>query len=374
MPERSNSNRTDNHRQSYSLTHEGNYTDFTTRSFVQREEVENKGRNITITNTLANTQWNLMMLDNHIVTVGAEFADDDLTDPDNINSADLSNRQWSAYVSDEWQTSVNTSVTAGLRLDDNDQFNSHFSPRLFGVWTISDQWTLKGGLSTGYRTPDLRDMAPGWVQESRGGNIYGNAELEPETTVSKEVGIYFTGNHRLTASLSVFHNDFDDKISLVTCPLDICNESGARYNINVDEAESEGAEVMLNKDWDTFSLQGSYAYTSSRQLTGVNAGMPLTQLPRHKATLNPRWKTSEATEIWSRITYRGKESEPTVLSSRSIIAPSRTIVDLGVNWTVNEHVEVLTGLYNLFDKTMRYDEYGFVEDGRRLWLSANIRF
>lgn len=374
LPERSSSNRTDNHRQSYSLTHEGNYRDFSTRSFIQREEVENRGRNITITNTLANTQWNLMMFEEHIVTVGAEYANDDLTDPDNINSADLSNRQWSAYVSDEWQTSLNTSLTTGLRLDNNDQFDSHLSPRLFGVWTMSDKWTLKGGVSTGYRTPDLRDMASGWVQESRGGNIYGNAELAPETTVSKEIGIYYSGASQFTASASVFHNDFDDKISLATCPLSLCDESGARYNINVDEAESQGAEVMFSKHWTSFSLQGSYAYTESEQLSGLNAGLPLTQLPRHKATLNPRWKTSDTTEIWSRITYRGKESEPVALSSRNIIAPSRTLVDIGVNWTVNEHLEVLTGLYNLFDKTMGYDEYGFVEDGRRVWLSANIRF
>jgi len=32
------------------------------------------------------------------------------------------------------------------------------------------------------------------------------------------------------------------------------------------------------------------------------------------------------------------------------------------------------GIYNLFDKTVSYDDYGYVEDGRRLWLGMDVRF
>lgn len=73
--------------------------------------------------------------------------------------------------------------------------------------------------------------------------------------------------------------------------------------------------------------------------------------------------------------YRGKESEPvTSASSSTTRAPSYTFVDLGGTYKLNKNVDLYAGIYNILDKQIRYDDYSYVEDGRRYWLGVGLRF
>ena len=56
------------------------------------------------------------------------------------------------------------------------------------------------------------------------------------------------------------------------------------------------------------------------------------------------------------------------------MAPSYTFVDLGGSYAVNKTVSVYAGIYNLFDKQVAYDDFGYVEDGRRYWLGVGVKF
>ena len=343
LPERNSLSETESERHSYALTHEGKYKDLTSRSYVQQESVENVGRNITIDNLVANTQWSLILNESHMVTLGAEFLEESLDDFD-TNSGDatnIENSQWSVYGEDEWRLTDKLAFTLGLRLDDNEQFNSQVSPRAYAVYNINDNWVLKGGVSTGYRTPELREMAEGWVQESRGGNIYGNPALSPETTVNKEIALYFSGDDGFEYSITAFHNDFDDKIAIATCELDVCLDDTDRYNINIDEAESYGAELAARYNIGNWSFNGAYSYTRSEQKTGANEGLPLVQQPKHLFTLNTTYRLSETGEIWSRWTVRGEETALTSVSSRSILSPGVGVFDIGYNTKLTRNIKLL---------------------------------
>ncbi|WP_287150237.1 TonB-dependent receptor domain-containing protein [Alteromonas sp.] len=343
LPERNSLSKTESERHSYALTHEGKYKDLTSRSYVQQESVENVGRNITIDNLVANTQWSLILNESHMVTLGAEFLEESLDDFD-TNSGDatnIENSQWSVYGEDEWRLTDKLAFTLGLRLDDNEQFNSQVSPRAYAVYNINDNWVLKGGVSTGYRTPELREMAEGWVQESRGGNIYGNPALSPETTVNKEIALYFSGDDGFEYSITAFHNDFDDKIAIATCELDVCLDDTDRYNINIDEAESYGAELAARYNIGNWSFNGAYSYTRSEQKTGANEGLSLVQQPKHLFTLNTTYRLSETGEIWSRWTVRGEETALTSVSSRSILSPGVGVFDIGYNTKLTRNIKLL---------------------------------
>ena len=343
LPERNSLSKTESERHSYALTHEGKYKDLTSRSYVQQESVENVGRNITIDNLVANTQWSLILNESHMVTLGAEFLEESLDDFD-TNSGDatnIENSQWSVYGEDEWRLTDKLAFTLGLRLDDNEQFNSQVSPRAYAVYNINDNWVLKGGVSTGYRTPELREMAEGWVQESRGGNIYGNPALSPETTVNKEIALYFSGDDGFEYSITAFHNDFDDKIAIATCELDVCLDDTDRYNINIDEAESYGAELAARYNIGNWSFNGAYSYTRSEQKTGANEGLSLVQQPKHLFTLNTTYRLSETGEVWSRWTVRGEETALTSVSSRSILSPGVGVFDIGYNTKLTRNIKLL---------------------------------
>ena len=84
---------------------------------------------------------------------------------------------------------------------------------------------------------------------------------------------------------------------------------------------------------------------------------------------------NKQTNSWIRVHYRGEESQPvTGPSQDSLIAPSYTLTDLGVNYALTPAVKLSAGLYNVFNEQIMVADYGYVEDGRRLWLSAAVSF
>lgn len=101
----------------------------------------------------------------------------------------------------------------------------------------------------------------------------------------------------------------------------------------------------------------------------------MTKLPRHQISATLDWQVSPSLSQWTRITYRGKESQPTGgRSASALVAPSYTFVDAGVGYRLTPTTILNAGIYNLLDEDINYDEYGYVEDGRRLWLGLNIDF
>ncbi|WP_129141781.1 ligand-gated channel protein [Modicisalibacter coralii] len=375
----------DFNREHFTITHTGRWGIGTSDSYVQRETAENKSRDMEITNTVADSRL-VMPFASHILTVGANYEKQELDDSTSndldtgIDNIDV--YQWALFVEDEWSLTDSFSLTGGVRMDDNENFGSHVSPRLYGVWSMAPNWTLKGGVSSGYRSPALREITPGWGQVSRGGNIYGNPDLEPETSLNHELGLVYSGDDGTSASATLFYNAFEDKITRVGCPVDICtdgqNSFGAdpTYRVNVDEATTQGVELSLATPLtESLSLTSSYTFTDSEQKSGEYEGRPLTKLPKHLATATLDWNPSGRFSGWSRVTYRGEESEPTGgRSASSLQAPSYTFVDAGGSWAIAPQAHFLFGVYNIFDKDVDYDDYGLVEDGRRYWVGINLEF
>jgi len=366
------------------VTHSGRFDWGTSETFVQRERSENQSRDIEITNTTAKTSA-VVPLGMHMLTVGASWEEESLDDSSTNQISDrqtIENSQWALFVEDEWMLTDAWALTGGLRLDDDDNYGSHLSPRLYSVWNMTPEWTLKGGVSTGYRSPNLREITPDWGQISRGGNIYGNPDLEPETSLNKEIALLYGNDAGLNGSLTLFHNDFEDKITRIACPIDICRDgandfgSDPTYRVNVDDAVTQGVEASLSAPLsDTLALTASYTFTDSEQKSGEYAGEPLTQLPRHQVSASLDWDVNARLSQWTKVTYRGEESQPTTGPSQSaIVAPSYTFVDAGIGYQLNDSTTVNAGIYNLFDERITYDEYGYVDDGRRVWLGLNVAF
>ncbi|QKH38187.1 ligand-gated channel protein [Achromobacter pestifer] len=376
---------TDYRSNKWALSHTGRWGWGVSDSYVQQEEFDNRSRQMKIKNLDIQTSWT-MPLGSHMLTLGGSYLSQRLNDQTGNQLANgpskVDRYQWALFAEDEWRLTESFAVTAGLRMDEDENFGTHFSPRLYGVWHMADRWTLKGGVSTGFRAPDLRQTVAGWGQVSRGGNMYGNPDLTPEKSVTEEIGILYDDGEGFNAGLTIFNNDFKDKITRVACPLTQCTDGPNQFGsdpttyMNVDKANSRGVEanlkLPLSRDW---SLTSSYTFTKSEQKSGQYKGQPLNQLPKHLFTTTVNWQASDALQAWARLNYRGKESQPiTGPSSSSVVAPSYTFVDLGGSYQVNKTVAVYAGIYNLFDKQVTYDDYGYVEDGRRYWLGVGVKF
>ncbi|WP_432698205.1 ligand-gated channel protein [Marinobacterium sp. YM272] len=369
----------------FSLAHTGRWEFGTTDSYIQRETTRDKSRQIEISNTNAKTSLVAPIGYDHRLTLGASFEKEELDDQTTNRISErtrIENSRWALFTEDEWMLTDKLILTGGARLDNDENYGDHISPRVYAVYQLAPQWTVKGGIAGGYRAPNLREITPDWGQVSRGGNVYGNPDLEAETSLNKEIALYYNGFNAVDASLTLFHNSFDDKITRITCPTSICtdgaNQFGAdpTYRVNVDEAVTRGVEISLDMALtDRLDLSTTYTYTDSEQKTGEYKGEPLTQLPRHLFSANLDWQASDTLTHWTRLTYRGRESQPVSGPSQdAIVAPSSTQLDTGLGYQLNAQASLKAGIYNLFDEEIGYDEYGYVADGRRYWMALNINF
>ncbi|CAJ1782319.1 Colicin I receptor [Aeromonas jandaei] len=379
-------------RTNYALTHDGQYDFGSSSSYLQQETNTNPGRKMELTNTIADTHTQFI-LGNHYLSVGGQYRYEDLHDQGNnlkvANPAtQLTRWSWAMFVEDEWSLTDSFALTGGARMDRDQNYGSRWSPRLYGVWHLDDSWTLKGGVSTGYRSPDLRMSAANWGQVTGGGSLdgmlVGNPELKPETSVSEEIGLLWNGHQGFNAGVTLFNTDFKNKISEVRrCTSKsepACTLNGHSYDfisdrVNVDKANMRGVEGMM--DWainDKWSVSGSYTFTQSEQKSGPLAGYALNQMPRHMVNGSVDWQTTEDLNLWSRVNFRGETSEYLSRVKMAEGTPSYTFFDMGLVYKANKHLDLTAGVYNLFDKTVDYSSYGTVLDGRRYNLGVTYNF
>ncbi|MCC4260361.1 TonB-dependent receptor [Pseudomonas aestusnigri] len=381
-------------------------------------------RELETTNLIFDSKLVTPIGDNHITTVGAQWWEAEMTD--GIALEDFEQKTWAVFAEDEWQLRDDLALTLGARYDDHDAFGGHISPRAYLVWNATDSWTLKGGVSRGYRTPDLNDLHDGVNGISGQGTVVtiGNPELEPETTTSTEVGVYYDSYDGISANATVFHNTFEDKIANgnpVSDPLCAGNAGGTCSQlVNIDEAVTRGLELAAR--WEVapaWTLSGNYTYTDSEQKSGADKGQPLTNTPQHLANAKLNWQASARIDLWLRGEYRGERarfsssyanlanangsysSNQALYDALGKNTKAYTLFHLGGSLQATENLTFNATIYNLFDKDFlkgqTYTTYtssgavdgsafgsdyivsgrsttGVLEEGRRLWLSANLTF
>lgn len=377
-------------RTNYALTHNGYYDFGNTTSYIQREETNNPGRDMKMYNTIFNTQ-NQFELGSHMLNLGGQYRYEKLGDSGNkLESAQglnqLTRWSWALFAEDEWALTNDFSLTSGIRMDQDQNYGNHWTPRMYGVWHLTEQWTLKGGVSAGYRSPDLRQSSASWGQVTGGGVrkgiIVGNPDLQPEKSLSEEIGLMWDNQQNLNAGVTVFNTDFKDKITEVRRCEDTpdCTIGGDLYDFisdrtNVDKANMRGVEAtfgwQISKEW---KWNTNYTFTSSEQKSGEFQGKALNQMPKHMVNTVLDWQATHDVSLWSRVNFRSKTSEYLSRTSMAKSTPSYTFVDAGLSYQANKDLTVTGGVYNILDKTVDYDNYNTTLDGRRYTVGMTYNF
>ncbi|HFO5088592.1 TPA: TonB-dependent receptor, partial [Escherichia coli] len=160
-------------------------------------------------------------------------------------------------------------LTGGLRLDNHEIYGSYWNPRLYAVYNLTDNLTLKGGIAKAFRAPSIREVSPGFGTLTQGGAsiMYGNRDLKPETSVTEEIGIIYNNDRGFSASATLFNTDFKNKLT----SYDIGTKdpvTGLNTFIydNVGEANIRGVElatqIPVNDKW---RVSANYTFTDSRR-------------------------------------------------------------------------------------------------------------
>lgn len=365
-------------------------------------------RTLEATNTLVDSKL-VSAIGRHTLSVGGQWWDAHMVDA--VAPAPYDHTQGALFAEDEWRLASQLSLTAGLRYDHHNTFGSNTSPRAYLVFSPSSLLTFKGGVSRGFKTPQLNQLASGITGFGGQGTIplIGSPGLKPETSTSTEVAAFLTTGP-VRANVTFFNNEFQDKIAsgpgLENCSFRLspnrpgCVDFGNWPNvdlfgqsINVDEAVTRGVEgalrVAFGRKW---SLQNNYTYTESEQRSGAQAGEPLVNTPKHMFNANLRYAATAKLNGWLRVEARSSRTRG---SSATAIAATQQLGDfkayglahLGAGYAVSRNVTVNATVYNLLDTnflgynpytyngTVTYaSDYNNLQEPRRFWLSVNLAF
>ncbi|MCD5975520.1 TonB-dependent receptor domain-containing protein [Pseudomonas quasicaspiana] len=376
----------ENNRDHWSISHQGRWDWATSDVSFAQEESSRKGvasatqrdvlgRKPTVKNSVFDAKL-VIPTEHNITTTGLQWNETTVTDW-NQGLGDRVNYEYSVvqkalFAENEWTMTDTFALTTGLRMDHHEKYGVHFSPRVYGVWHATDDWTIKGGVARGFKAPELRAVIEDYAVLRRNTfAMLGNPDLKPETSTNYELSALWSNRNNLSAGATVFYNDFKDKLSTVTTD-QFFGPYIIMERVNVDKAVIQGAE--LNGRWDITSalaLKANYTYTDSEQKSGANAGAPLALTPKHKANVRTDWTLSDKTQLWAAVNYYGEEYGNTITDESS---PGYTTADFGGSYELTKNVSFNAALYNLTDKRLDDETYGTVNYGRTLWASTTVRF
>ncbi|PWC17373.1 TonB-dependent receptor domain-containing protein [Brenneria corticis] len=362
------------------------------------------------TNIILDTKLVAPLGDSHLLSVGGQYWN--ATMKDGIVQVKTGEKfeqdTWALFAEDEWRLLDSLALTYGARYDHHEVFGGNVSPRSYLVWNASDDWTVKGGVSTGYKAPSMSRLHDGVSGLTGQGSVVtiGNPDLNPEKSVNTEVGVYYENYTGFGANATLFHNRYRNKID--SYDVDYNGGTAVSYR-NIGKAVTQGLELattvpLWSEDW---KLNLNYTFTDSEQKDGVDKGARLTNTPKHMANARLNWNVNEKLSTWLKAEYRSKTARFTSnyenLSDANKVVhdnlgsdfKSFTVFNLGGSYKVSKDVTLNGAVNNLLDKdftkthvfavgsgtttagdyfTSSQSTAGSVLPGRNYWVSVNVTF
>ncbi len=319
-------------------------------------------------------------------------------------------------------------VILGARFDSHNKYKSQFSPKAAIRYKLNDKLAIKGSVGYGFKAPDFRQLYFDFTNATVGYTVLGyNAvsmaipaletqgqianiivpvsefedELNPENSISINVGMDYKFYTALKFGLNLFRNNIDDLID----PRIIANKTNGQnvfsyYNVN--KVYTEGLE--FNSTWkpnNRLKISGGYQLLFAKDATAENAfengevfarenpSSPSFQLKkedyfglfnrsRHMANLKvfytiPKWDVN--TNL--RSTYRSRyglldSNGNTYLDSYDDFVNGYAIIDFAINKTFYKNYEFGFGIDNLFGFTDAQNISNIA--GRIIYGKLNIQF
>lgn len=399
----------------YVLGHDGRYGDTTTsKTTLVQNDYKDKGSAVgnhskeTVFDTAFTTgfHWGF----EHSLNVGGQWKREQLENSDTIGTVPVtwtgSSRisptseadSWALFAEDHITLHERFVLTLGVRWDNTDNYDDNVSPRIYGVWHPGDAWTVRGGVSKGFRAPNLKQGTAGAATQSGGRGcgsltpegwnsrlvsadgttgcyMAGNPNLEPETSTNYELGVGFDQNG-WSASATYFLTNFDDKIEQV--PLrDIPGQTTSFVNgfwwtvaQNIQKARTRGVEASV-----TVPLHERLSWTTNatRMLESKNrtTGATLLVVPKITANTSLNWDVTDAWSLNLSAQHIGKQL---VATSSSTFAKAYTTVDLVTGYDVNENLTLRAGVLNLDDVSTLEDGNDYDGGARTFFVGLTARF
>lgn len=307
---------------------------------------------------------------------------------------------WAVFAEDYVSLRDNLTLTLGLRYDETDNYDSNISPRAYAVWHPTDSWTLRGGVSRGFKAPNLKQGTAGAATQSRGNGcgslsvegwgrpggaanidgstgcyMAGNPDLEPETSTNYEIGIGFDRDGWALGA-TYFYTDFEDKIEQVPlrdiAGFDTSYVNGFWWTVaqNIEEARTRGIEASIDvplHDRLRWSTNATRMLESRNRTTGAD----LLVVPDITVNSSLDWELTESWSINFSAQHVGEQLTAVAAGGRSgpTFAEAYTTYDVAARYDVNAHLTLRAGVRNLTDESTLEGGNNY-DNGSRLYFAG----
>ncbi len=258
------------------------------------------------------------------------------------------------------------------------------------VYMPSDQLRINGGFATGFRAPNIDDLAR--IFESNTASrqlIIPNPDIKPEYTYNVDLGMTYTVANKVRLEMSGFYTWFRNAIALA--PFRLNGEDSVNYNgnqskvfanQNVNRAYLYGFNASLTADvTKELKLFSTINYTYGRLQAGKSAEVPLDHIPPVYGKTSLSYTQSrfgvEAYALyngWKKLKDYNPSGEDNAQYATVDGTPSWITFNLKSNVSFSKHLTLQAGVENILDRNYRYFASGFSAPGRNYIVALRTTF
>lgn len=252
-------------------------------------------------------------------------------------------------------------LTAALRHDINDHFSNATTYSLSGAWDIpTTDTTLHASVGTGTKNPSFVELFG-----TNPATFTGNPDLIPENSFGWDIGVRQTLlDGMVTLDLTYFEQDLENEISPIYALVGVdWMVTGVENAVGL--STRRGVELSATLDLlNGFIASGSYTYADSRDPTGATE----LRRPMHTGVINLAYEFDEVPLRLNTELIMVGESEDFAAT-----LPGYSLVNAGLNYQVNDNLEVYGRVHNLLDTSYQTAE-GYNNPGRIFYVGAKAQF
>ncbi|MWD28918.1 TonB-dependent receptor [Aquicoccus sp. SCR17] len=232
------------------------------------------------------------------------------------------------YAEADWAAMSDLNLVLSLRHDEHSEFGGATTGRLALAWRPRSDVTLRFSAGTGFRAPSLYELYD---------SFSGNPALDPETSVSYELGVEKRFGEDGFIRATAFRTKVTDLIQYVYDPSTF---SGGYVQV---PGESTRDGVELSGGWtlgEGIRLVASYTYTEAEDASGAR----LVRVPRNDLELRL------SADVTDRFATDLSVRRVTDTVDTGGVLPDYTLVGLNMSYAVNDTTEAYLRVENLFDE------------------------
>ena len=258
------------------------------------------------------------------------------------------------------------------------------------VFMPSDQIRIAGGLATGFRAPNIDDLAR--IFESNTASrqlIVPNPGIRPEYTYNADLNFSYTIAGLLRLEVGGFYTLFRNAIALA--PFRLNGEDSVLYNgmmsqvyanQNVNKARITGFNANFSLDIKpSFNLAGTVSYTNGKLYPANAPRLPLDHIPPVFGKISMGYShkifTAEAYALyngWKKIKDYNPSGEDNAQYATPDGTPSWITLNFKSSIRLHEKIVLQAGIENILDRNYRYFASGFSAPGRNFILALRTLF